>query len=449
VALEGHALEHPGPTSAGTDDMLIEFTVENYRSFADPQTLSLAAAKDASHPAHVVERGPLRLLKAASIYGPNASGKSNLVKAIRFMDRFVETSATRMNLGDPIAGVHPFRLEKEWRARPSSFQVRLLIDNTEYLYGFSATQERVHDEWLHVRREGGRVTRPFLRRLEPETGKTEWALRGELKEQAASVIGKTRDNGLFLSRAAEMNVEFVKELFLWFRRHLWCFDLSMPPVHLMLKTARRVNKDAEFLARVERLLHDADLGIDHIEVREVQGHLQKLLFTADEGKASKHPLRRWVVQTLHHIPGSPESVEFSLDQDESNGTQRFFALIGPILDVLDDGDLLVLDELDCSMHPLLTQKLVQLFHSPDANPKGAQLVFATHDSTLMTPSLFRRDQIWLTEKNRKGATELFSLCEIEPGKRPRKHEAFEKNYLSGRYGGVPSFGPALEDLEVR
>ena len=142
-------------------------------------------------------------------------------------------------------------------------------------------------------------------------------------------------------------------------------------------------------------------------------------------------------------------MQFSLEEDESNGTQRFFALIGPVLNVLDHGGLLVVDELECSMHPLLTRKVVELFHNPEANPKGAQLIFATHDSTLMSPALLRRDQIWLMEKNFKSATEMFSLCEIEREKRPRKEESFGKNYLAGRYGGVPIFGPALEDAEVR
>jgi AAA15 family ATPase/GTPase len=179
-------------------------------------------------------------------------------------------------------------------------------------------------------------------------------------------------------------------------------------------------------------------------------HVQRFVkATVGEEAVSEDRLRHYTVHTLHQIPGAAEPVEFSLERDESNGTQRFFALVGPVLDALDDGDLVVVDELECSMHPLLTGKLVELFQSPDANCQGAQLVFATHDSSLMTPSLFRRDQIWLTEKNRKGATELFSLCEMESPKRPRKGEAFEKNYLSGRYGGIPNFGPAFEDLEVR
>ena len=135
---------------------------------------------------------------------------------------------------------------------------------------------------------------------------------------------------------------------------------------------------------------------------------------------------------------------------KTNRTARsgFSGLLGPILDALDRGDLLVVDELDCSMHPHLTYKLVEMFQSAEANPKGAQLVFATHDTNLMTPALFRRDEIWLTEKAADGGTELFSLADIK-SETPRKDDAFEKHYLAGRYGGVPSFGPALEDIRQR
>ena len=194
--------------------MLISFTVENYRSFSDEQTLSLEAVKDDTHPDHVVNCGKFSLLKSIAIYGSNASGKSNLLKAFEFMARFVSNSATEMNLGDPITGANYFRLDKARSGMPCSFDIRILLNETEYQYGFSATKERIHDEWLYVTRKGTRSTNPLSRRFDPSTEKTDWKLRGELKS-SRDLIEKTRDNGLFLSRAAEMNVGFVKELFLW------------------------------------------------------------------------------------------------------------------------------------------------------------------------------------------------------------------------------------------
>ncbi len=135
--------------------------------------------------------------------------------------------------------------------------------------------------------------------------------------------------------------------------------------------------------------------------------------------------------------------------EESQGTQRFFALAGPILDALNDGVLLVIDELDCSLHPLLVEKIVELFNNKSSNKNGAQLIFTTHDSSVMRHEILRRDQIWITEKQSNGATELFSLYDFNNENRPRNNEAFERNYLSGRYGGVPSFGPILENSEIK
>jgi hypothetical protein len=479
--------------------MLISFTVQNYRPFAEEQTLSLEAVKDQSHPGHAVDCGAFRLLKTAAIYGPNASGKSSLLEALGVMQRLVRISATRMNLGDPIEGAVPFRLDKSRAREPSSFDVRLFLNGTEYQYGFSATRERVCDEWLHVKRKGGRSTNPLMRHYDPASNKTGWQLRGELKG-AKDIAEKTRDNGLFLSRAAEMNLDFVAELYLWFRDRVSLLSLATWPDALMQQTARRAAGDSGFRSRVVRLIRDADFAIDGLSaapeaaIPPSQELLGLIDYTRANGPASRQEspeptnpytlgywvapqapreptnaytwaygatlpwqatvraadeeaARRFAVHALHRIPDSEDTVRFSLEADESNGTQRFFALIGPVLEALDEGHLLVVDELDCSMHPQLTYKLVEMFHSLEANPKGAQLVFATHDTSLMTPALFRRDQIWLTEKTRKGAAVLFSLCEIEPEKRPRKDEPFEKHYLAGRYGGVPNFGPALEDFE--
>jgi hypothetical protein len=146
--------------------MLIDFTVENYRSFAEAQTLSLIANNDMSHPENIFSNEQYRLLKSAAIYGPNASGKSNLLKALKFMNKFIGTSATKLNLGDPIPGLDSFRLDKTYRSKPSSFEIHLLINNKHYEYGFSATAERIHNEWLNVKKTGGKgskISKPLLR----------------------------------------------------------------------------------------------------------------------------------------------------------------------------------------------------------------------------------------------------------------------------------------------
>lgn len=433
--------------------MLISFSVENYRSFADEQTLSLEAVKDNTHPEHVVDCGRFSLLKTAAIYGSNASGKSNLLRAFDFMAGFIRTSATKMNLGDLIEGAEFFRLEKARIGMPCTFDIRFLLEGIEYQYGFSVSEQRVHDEWLFIKREGAKSSNPLSRHFDPSTGETDWKLRGELKG-AHDLIEKTRDNGLFLSRAAEMNVGCVKDVFLWFTGHCRYLNLALSSNFSMRQTTRRIEKDVVFHDRVERLIHDADFGINGLSTKKEpvifglkydKRQSKEILEILKKGKI-KSLGTRLVVQTFHKLSDSDDIVAFSLEDDESHGTQRFYGIIGPILETLDNGGLLVVDELDCSLHPRLTRKLVKLFHNKETNPKGAQLIFATHDTNLMSPSLFRRDQIWITEKANNGGTELFSLSDIESKKRPRKEEPFEKRYLEGRYGGVPSFGPALEDL---
>jgi AAA15 family ATPase/GTPase len=436
--------------------MLIQFSVQNYRSFREEQTLSLVAGKDGAHPDSLINcGGKFRLSKVASIYGANASGKSNLVKAMQAMERFVWISATRMNLGDSIEFVSPFRLDTSTVQEPSRFEITLLIEGDIFVYGFSATRKEVHDEWLFVQPQGRRESKWLERSRDKASGSTSWAFRGPLKKDAGLLKEKTRDNGLVLSRAAELNIEAVKPLYLWFRETFWVLDLSFPPIHLGQSTARGISEDKEFQNSAIRFIREADLGINGLTVREEEAmtripddapkELREFLVTLQK-LAGDEKLTRFSVTTEHSLNDGETPISFSLEEDESNGTQRFFALAGPILSALSDGDLLVVDEIDCSMHPLLTRKVVELFQSPEGNTKGAQLVFATHDSSLMDPTLLRRDQIWLTEKQANGATELFSLYDFGADSRPRKGTAFEKNYLAGRYGAVPNFGPFFEDF---
>ncbi len=435
--------------------MLIDFKIKNFRSIKEEQTLSLVAGatgKDQTRPDSLVEWDDFKLAKTAAIFGANASGKSNIVRAFRFMKSFVSRSATRMNLGDRIREAIPFRLDIESSGMPSSLEVTLLLNGTQYVYGFSATAERVLDESLRVRPVGGRITTWLSRHVTPHG--QDWQINGPLRKDEALLRDKTRDNGLALSRGAELNISALSELFLWFRKDFLVYDLSAPPMVLAERTAVRVGKDENFRGRVLQLLRDADLGISSIAVSEEPAFpapkdapedLKKVL-NAIRDIAGDEVLKRHTVTTYHSVAGASNPIGFGLAEDESNGTQRLFALAGPILDALDRGQLLVLDEFECSMHPLLSRKVVELFQSASANKKGAQVIFATHDTSLMSQNLMRRDQIWFTDKNQYGATELFSLYDF--ANRPRAASAFERNYLAGRFGAIPQFGRSLEDLEM-
>lgn len=444
--------------------MLIEFRIANFRSFKEEQTFSLVASKDTTHPENLIPY-KFNLLKAAAIYGPNASGKSNLIKAIAFMEKFIRISATRMNQGDEISGINPFRLTSDLRDQPSSFEVDIIIDKTRFKYGFSATRERVYDEWLNAYLPNKKKQRWLERWFDQQTLQTKWVFGGPLKTAGKILRERTRDNGLALSRGAEQNIEHLNRLFLWFRKSLWVFDLSDRPEHLLMQTAMHLKEDQSFRNRIVQMIQHADLSIDEISIVEesfrlpdvdvpqdapenIKAVLQAFSLAIRETLGDKG-LSRLTIQTAHRMHGSSICEQFNFEEEESNGTQRFFALAGPLLDALDKGAIVVVDELDCSMHPLLTRRLIELFQSPELNTKGAQLVFTTHDSTLMDPELFRRDQIWLVEKNRSGASEIFSLYDFDSKDRPRNTEAFQRNYLAGRYGGVPKFGPIFEDLEIK
>ena len=413
--------------------MLLEFRVGNFRSFDELQTFSLVASSDTRHSDNCISFGKLRLLKSAAVFGANASGKSNLIKAIGFMQQFVVFSATRMNVGDEIPVV-PFQLNPGSRGKASFFEAAFVVGEVRYQYGFTATSKRVQDEWL-IAYPKGRPQHLLERRFDLETEQTTWALRGELQGGATLLKERTRDNGLVLSRGAELNVSPLTTVFLWFRQKMLVLDLSASPESLINQTAMRFKEDATFRERVMRLIRHADLGISELEVSEEQ-----------RGFITAQYFPTAAIRSVHRLSGG-EAVRFNFLEAESNGTQRFFALAGPWLDALDQGALLAIDELDCSMHPTLTWKLVELFQTRDANPNGAQLVFSTHDSTLMDLELFRRDRIWIVEKDRAGASRLSSLYDFE--EKPRNNEALQQRYLAGRYGGVPIFGPTFEDMELK
>jgi len=427
--------------------MLIEFRVANFRSFRDEQTLSLVASnRDSKLPDNTFQAGKdLKLLKAAAIYGANASGKSNLLKALAFMDQFVELSATRMNQGDKIEGVEPFRLDPETKRKPSSFKIVFACDeDTRFEYGFSATQERVHDESL-VAYTSDKPARSFERQFNPLTQTTHWSFKGELEREGDLLREKTRDNGLVLSQGAQLNVPLLSKVFRWFKEKFYTYDLSQPPFALWYETAQRLEEDRSFYERLMPLFRDADLGIDGIRVEKKKTSLPKELLDllGDRGRevfGKEQP----AVLAVHRVQEATDEV-FDFQQHESNGTQRFFALAGPWVGALDNGSVVVVDELECSMHPNLVRKLVEFFQSQRNNQKGAQLIFATQDATQMNLGLLRRDQLWIVEKDGKGASSCYSLYDFE--KKPRNTEALQKNYLAGRYGGVPTFGPLFENLE--
>jgi hypothetical protein len=393
------------------DTMLIEFRFKNFLSFRDEQVFSLVASPDKAHPNNTVEHKGLRLLRSSAVYGANASGKSNFIKAIRFVQDLVRGS-TEPKPGEPI-GLTPFKLNGKSANTPSLFELTFVVKDVRYTYGFLVSAQRVHEEWLYAYPHG-REQMWFERKLDKNgQGDVEFGpnLKGENKRMAA----RTLPNALFLSRAAMDNHVQLTEVYMWFfKRLIICPDMATREGWGRSAIPGMLNVHKESFME---FIRGFDLGFEDMEFSVAKG-----------------------LRTFHKAEGSRGYVPFVLEE-ESNGTRSIIDLAGAWLDPLKLGMVIVMDELEASLHPLLSRKLVRIFHSDKMNKGGSQLVFATHETTLMDLSVFRRDQIWFTDKDTAGASHLYSLYDFK--NKPRLQEAIQKGYLTGRYGAIP----LLTDIE--
>ena len=430
--------------------MIIQFKVANYRSIGAEQTLSFVAESARRHPDNLIPRDGYKLLKSVALFGANASGKSNFVRAIGAMRDFVRDSATRMNEGDLIAAAEPFRLDPALRNAPSRFEITFATDGIVYVYGFAVNQERVEAEWLTAAREGASVImREFRRTFSIKSGEDEWEFNGFKEADVDQIKSRTLENMLALSVGTQQKVEVLRPAYHYMRERIQTINMSSGMKALGMQTAQLCQDSERMRHDLSLLLRSADTGVEDIEVEtavqsvpdvapNMSEQFQDVLKSIKKYVAS-NPMPRI---TAHRRDSKGDPVRFDFEDDESQGTQRFFAVAGPLLDALEKGAFVVVDELDASMHPLLTRRLLELFQSGDANG-GAQLLFTTHASALLDQDLFRRDQIWLAEKC-EGASTFFSLADIRPP--IRNTESFLRNYLTGRYGGTPHLGRAFDDL---
>jgi hypothetical protein len=420
--------------------MLIEFSVENFLSFDERVTLSMVAAPELDGTDGLLENtfegpGGIRLLKSALVYGANASGKSNLVKAASFVRKLVMTSAKDTQTGEPI-DVKAFLLASSKEDRGSSFEIVWIDEDVRYRYGFSVNRARVLEESL-FRAPAGQETEVQLFRRDPDRIEV-----GADFAEGNDVASKTRPNALFLSVVAQLNGPESTRILTWLRAHLTIAS-GVQDEKLLAFTMNMV-QGGHWTEEILRLAQEADLGITGVYATKVTAdmlpanlpeELRKKLLSEEYGAIK---LRHQKFDVAGNVAGE---IDFDLN-DESEGTQKFIALAAPLLDVLDAGRTLFFDELDARLHPRLTRAIVSLFHA-EANRNNAQLIGATHDTNLLDRRLLRRDQIWFTEKDRRGATRLYSLAEFdlpadEGGAR------YERDYLLGKYGAVPVIGELVK-----
>lgn len=415
--------------------MLIEFRVKNFRSLRDEQALSLVASKDKTlQDTHTYATGlkaAPHLLLSAVIYGANASGKSNLIKSLQYMRGVVAESAAIVQPGQTYA-VQPFRLDEVSSSEPTEFEITFILGQVRYQYGFAMTPQRIVSEHLLVYK-AFKPQRWFERHFDVDSGKDVYEFGTGLKGPKNLWEGATRPNALFLSMAVQLNSEALRPVFDWLIGGLVIFNEQEK---LNQQVSIQMLKQPDGHKRLCNFLTAADISIADIEVntRRVKGHGIKLDLVT--GKQEAAPFEDEVDELkFRHVTEQGNAV-FDLG-DESSGTRNLLFLAGPVLGILREGLTLLVDELDTSLHPHLVQALVRLFHNPAINTSGAQLIFTTHDTSLLDAyGLFRRDQIWFVEKRKDQSSELFGLLDFSP----RKNEAFERGYRQGRYGAVPIIG---------
>jgi hypothetical protein len=405
--------------------MLRSFRLENHRSFRDEAELSLLSAYGDS------SRGKDVPVPIAAIYGANAAGKSNLLDGLRFMCSAVTDS---YRIWRPGGGVprHPYRLDPSSASRSSTFVVEVEVASIRYTYGFVVDDEAVVEEWLYSYPKGKR------RKLFERVGMTVslGESLGTERAKAEVLFELTRPNALFLSLAGQVELAELEPLYRWFSGSVsWAGAARLSTSRDLRWLSQRLltflGEDSTRHAAVLAFVRAADVGISELVIEEPK---PLPLLGPDEGPLD---LRREPEQLkLRH--GRKEL--FSL-YDESDGTLAWLNMLPGALTALDAGGLLVVDEIDSSLHPNLTALLVQKFRSPQANPRGAQLLFTTHDATLLGTSLgeeiLGRDQVWFVEKDADGASQLYPLSDFKPRS---EGENRERRYLGGSYGAVPVLG---------
>lgn len=420
--------------------MLLQFSVNNHKSIKDTIEFSmLKASKDTGNTFNIRQ---YELLKSAIVYGANASGKSNFLKSLAFMGRIVLNKDKVIQSTDLLNHI-PFRLNTETENRSSTFEAVFFIDEIKYRYGFELDKTTVYSEWLYAD-EKGKEAKLFYRDIDDE----DYVNSNKFKEgfiffdKSNSKI-KISKNQLFIWKCDQNDGDISKSILQWFNQVNFIDGIDHDG-YIEFTMEQMENDD--FRREMVNLVKIADIGIDDIlleqeemtdEILEEMGMpsevRERLLKNGGITKLSLDTYHKKFDKDNNFI----ESEVFNLNNEESIGTRKFFKMSAPILDTLKNGKILIIDELDASLHPMLTKSLIEMFHNEEINTKNAQLIFATHDTNLLTPTIFRRDQIWLTEKDKYGATDIYSLAQF---KDVRPKENFEKNYIQGKYGAVPYLG---------
>jgi AAA15 family ATPase/GTPase len=432
--------------------MLIEFRVTNYRSIGEEQILSLVPApKQKDYPRNILESGKHHFLNAVAIYGANASGKSNLLKAMATLDMMINLSAHSSSTQK--LPYDPFLLREGWSKKPSSFEITFLIGETRYRYGFEFNQLEIISEWLFRRFQAKKEVNLFQRSgdiIDVSSG-----LKGSSKVVNAA-IEATRPNALFLSTCDIFNIGEASDILKWFQHYIVIDGLNTKNEAI---TTVKLCEDESYNQKIKDYFSELNLGIVDLEI------VAKDFDASDLEESIPEEFRRVLIGALSGKKGySASSKHFMYDEEgkkttqrrtwkleerESEGTKKAFHLSGPVIWTLMNGGVLIIDEIEAKIHPIMTLHTINLFLNQEININNAQLIFATHDTNLLSYAKLRRDQICFCEKNEWESTEFYSLSDfvylggngdLSSTQKERPDTDKEKRYFEGRYGAIPVLG---------
>jgi len=403
--------------------MLVEFRVKNFRSIRDEQVLSLVASKGKELSENITQISNFEILKSAVIYGANSSGKSNFIKAFEFMQNALIAPFISIHK-DEIINYEPFRLNELSESEPTMVEMTFFTKGVRYRYGFEINAKEVLSEWLfYVPRK--QEIPLFIRERD------EFQIHATLRKEAKGLVEKTRDNILFLSVLNQFNSKLTEIVYQYIS--------DMPVItsdmrNFLAPLFERIKSDSNQKI-INELLKKIDVQIENLSFKEESVDLEslpselKMMMRKDEGELKT---LRFITTHKKFNDDNEEIglVDFDLSIHESEGTKQFLALAGPLLDTLADGGVIIIDELENSLHALLMEFIIKMFKHCN---KESQLIFSTHNTKLLSDKYFRRDQIWFTNKDKQGATGLLSLYDYSV----RKDASWEKDYLAGKYNAIP------------
>ncbi len=429
--------------------MLLEFRVCNYRSIGEEQVLSLIPAnKQKDHVQNILTKGKYQALNAISLYGQNGSGKSNLLLAMSFLDKLIHISARTSSTTK--LPYDPFLLREGWEGKPTRFEITFVLDDNRYRYGLEFTEKEVQKEWLFRKSQSREVS---LFEREGSTIDVSSGFNGS-KKIIDAAIEATRDNALFLSTCDMLNVEEAKNIFNWFRYFGMIDGLNTEELHTVDLWDKEDYKDKikKYLESLSLNIADVDITTKDFDESELPDDMPKAmknrLAKSLKGKQSYTVIAKHTLYDSNAKP-TPNLVSWEWWEKESAGSKKAFELSGPILWTLANGGVLIIDEIEAKMHPVMTLNTIDIFLDPASNPNKAQLIFATHDTNLLTYSTLRRDQIYFVEKNQWESSELYSLSDFVyfenkngefKSEKERPDTDKEKRYFEGRYKAIPVLG---------